>query len=245
MSAMFAGCSSLVNLDLGDNFDTSYVTSMSAMFAECSSLTSIPEGLNMSFYDNGMFYNCTALTSVVIDCFFIYDKAFYGCNNLTNITFTSNFYGAISMDGNTELTEGCFTYTGEGKLKTNLINNSEAFANYDWSADNRVLVVPDTIAPTGTISLGSTYYEANGYKYVKSNEITINLTASDNVSEQSNIKVALINEKDYSRTNSNSSINWLNFSPSIQWTASSGAGLKRVYVIFKDEAGNQSLYLAM
>ncbi len=104
--------------------------------------------------------------------------------------------------------------------------------------------VIDTIAPTGTISLGSTYYEANGYKYVKSNEVTINLTASDDISEQSNIKVALINEKDYSRTNSNSSINWLSFSPSIQWTASSGKGLKRVYVIFKDEAGNQSLYLA-
>ncbi len=102
----------------------------------------------------------------------------------------------------------------------------------------------DTLAPTGGIALGGTYVEANNYKYVNSNAVVINLTASDNVSEQSNIKVALINENDYNRSNPNDSISWLDFSSSIQWTASSGKGLKRVYVIFKDEAGNQSVYFA-
>ncbi len=250
MSNMFKGCSSLTSLNLGENFDTSKVTNIAGMFYECSLLTSIPTGLDLSNTNiiavggasNGyamMFSGCSSLTSARINSKYIGYRMFYGCDNLTNITITADVQG-IYANGQ------CFAYTGDGTLKTNLINESSAMEDYDWSADNRAvtIVVPDTIAPTGTISLGSTYYEANGYKYVKSNEVTINLTASDDISEQSNIKVALINEKDYSRTNSNSSINWLSFSPSIQWTASSGKGLKRVYVIFKDEAGNQSLYLA-
>lgn len=102
----------------------------------------------------------------------------------------------------------------------------------------------DTLAPTGTITLGGTYHEANGYKYVKSGVITLKLTATDNESEQQNIKVALIDEADYDRTKQNSTITWQNFSTTKQWTSSSGKGLKRVYVIFRDEAGNQSVYFA-
>ena len=76
------------------------------------------------------------------------------------------------------------------------------------------------------------------------NSLTSNLTATDNESEQENIKVALINEADYDRTKQNSTITWLDFSATKQWTSSSGKGLKRVYVIFRDEAGNQSVYFA-
>ncbi len=272
MYGMFYGCSSLTSLDLGDKFDTSNVMTMSYMFYGCSSLTSIPTGLDLTniyniHNDYGflnlsdtlavissstsidfdglqmMFAYCSSLTSVTINSLYIGGIMFAFCNNLTDITITSDVQG-ISALGNCFYFEPMDDDAEPETLLTTLHTTNSVMNNYDWSADNRVLVVPDTIAPTGTISLGSTYYEANGYKYVKSNEVTINLTASDDISEQSNIKVALINEKDYSRTNSNSGIKWLSFSPSIQWTASSGKGLKRVYVIFKDEAGNQSLYLA-
>ena len=63
MSAMFAGCSSLKNVDLS-NFDTKKVNNMSAMFAGCSSLTNID--LSNFFIQEGtdirsMFKGCEKL----------------------------------------------------------------------------------------------------------------------------------------------------------------------------------------
>ena len=101
----------------------------------------------------------------------------------------------------------------------------------------------DIEAPEGTINIVAAYENA-GIKYTKNQKVTINLTATDDVSSTENIKVALINENNFSLTNPNSGINWLNFSASKTWTLSSNSGMKTVYVIFKDEAGNQSLYLA-
>ena len=101
----------------------------------------------------------------------------------------------------------------------------------------------DIEAPEGTINIVAAYENA-GIKYTRNKKVTINLTATDDVSSTENIKVALINENNFSLTNPNSSINWLNFSASKTWTLSSNSGMKTVYVIFKDEAGNQSLYLA-
>mgnify|MGYP004640175071 CR=1 FL=1 len=252
-AAMFYNCPSLKTLDLS-TWDTSNIASMGIMFAGCTSLTSIPTGLDLSntaITSNDkysgyaeMFGSCRSLTSVTINSKYIGYRMFYGCNKLTDITITSDVQGVYNSGTGTP--SGAFTYTGTGTLYTTLNSSSTAITedNYDWEADKRAFKKPDTLAPTGTITLGGTYHKANGYKYVKSGVVTLNLTAADNESEQQNIKVALINEANYDRTKQNSTITWLDFSATKQWTSSSGKGLKRVYVIFRDEAGNQSVYFA-
>ncbi len=250
MANMFVNCSALTSIDLGDNFNTSNVTNMISMFDGCSALTSVPTGLDLSDtnitsvdieYGGGygyMFYGCSSLTTAKVNSKYIGDQMFYGCNKLTNITITDDVQGIYANSG-------CFTYSGDGTLETKLLDlSNDVMTDYDWSADNRTLAATDTLAPVGTISLGSAYYEANGYMYVNSGEITINLTAVDNETAESNIEVALINETDYDKTKSNSSIVWQSFSPTIQWQASEGSGMKYVYVIFRDEAGNQTVYFA-
>ena len=101
----------------------------------------------------------------------------------------------------------------------------------------------DSEAPEGTMSIKSVY-EEDGVKYTNTNTLTINLTATDNISTEANMKVALINETDFSFSNPNSDIVWMSFAATKTWNSSAGDGLKRIYVIFQDEAGNQSGYLA-
>ncbi len=103
----------------------------------------------------------------------------------------------------------------------------------------------DGIAPEGEMKITSAVYEEDGMKFTNSNNLRISITnVSDNVTSEANMKIALINENNFSLTNPNSEIEWIDYTSTINWQASNGDGLKRVYVIFKDEAGNQSLYLA-
>ena len=74
MSAMFSSCSSLTSLDIG-SFNTSKVTDMSRMFYGCSLLTnldlssfntsSVTKYSDYSQASNGMFYNCSKLTTTI------------------------------------------------------------------------------------------------------------------------------------------------------------------------------------
>ncbi len=103
----------------------------------------------------------------------------------------------------------------------------------------------DGIAPEGEMEITSVVYEEDGMKFTNSNNLRINITnVSDNITSEANMKIALINENNFSLTTPNSEIEWMDYTSTINWQASNGDGLKRVYVIFKDEAGNQSLYLA-
>lgn len=102
----------------------------------------------------------------------------------------------------------------------------------------------DGEAPEGVMSISSGF-EDDGMKYTNTHNLTLTFSASDNKSSESEMQIALINENEFSLTNPNSEISWQDFSESIEWTTSAGDGLKRIYVIFKDAAGNQSLYLAM
>lgn len=242
MHMMFLFCSKLTDVNF-TNVNTSKVTDLGSMFQGCTSLANIPTGLNMNntavTSTDGysmMFYDCTSLTAVTINSKYIGSSMFYGCNKLTDITIASNVTGVGT---------NAFKYTGSGKLYTTLNSSSTAITkdNYDWAGDSRTFAEPDTIAPEGTIDIVAAYENA-GIKYTKSRSVTINLTATDNVSAEADIKVALINEDNFSLTNPNGSINWLDFSAAKSWTLSSNSGMKTVYVIFKDEAGNQSLYLA-
>lgn len=96
----------------------------------------------------------------------------------------------------------------------------------------------DKTAPTGTITINKIYGP-----YVNSNEVTININISDNLCEASETKVALMNNEDFINLNSSSTIEFENYSETKTFTLTAGEGKRKVYAIFKDAAGNQSLYL--
>ena len=96
----------------------------------------------------------------------------------------------------------------------------------------------DKTAPSGTININKVYG-----KYVNSNEVTIKITFTDNYSTASEMKIALINSADFSESKLNSSIVWEEYAETKSFTLTEGEGIRKVYAIFKDAAGNQSVYL--
>ena len=96
----------------------------------------------------------------------------------------------------------------------------------------------DKTAPSGTININKVYG-----KYVNSNEVTIKITFTDNYSTASEMKIALINSADFSESKLNSSIVWEEYAETKSFTLTEGEGKRKVYAIFKDAAGNQSVYL--
>ena len=96
----------------------------------------------------------------------------------------------------------------------------------------------DKTAPSGTININKVYG-----KYVNSNEVTIKITFTDNYSTASEMKIALINSADFSESKLNSSIVWEEYVETKSFTLTEGEGIRKVYAIFKDAAGNQSVYL--
>ena len=93
MYSMFNNCSSLTSLDLGDNFDTSNVTTMDSMFYYCSSLTSLDLGekFDTSNVTNmySMFAGCTSLTSLDLG-----DN--FDTSNVTNMSYMFNYCSSLT-----------------------------------------------------------------------------------------------------------------------------------------------------
>ena len=126
MKNLFAGCSSLTDLKLGDSFSTANVENMAGMFDGCASLTDI----DLSGFETGkvtnmkaMFKECASLTEVdlrhannklVTDM----SQMFYGCTNLKTV-YLNNF----SSDIVTDLTD---MFKNDAQLTT-------IYCNYDWT----------------------------------------------------------------------------------------------------------------
>jgi len=101
---MFAGCSSLTNLDLSP-LNTTNVTNMSSMFAGCSSLTNLDlSPLNTTNVTNmsGIFSGCSSLTELNLSNFNTsqvqgterlsgFYHMFWGCSKLNTINYGDNF----------------------------------------------------------------------------------------------------------------------------------------------------------
>ena len=85
--------------------------------------------------------------------------------------------------------------------------------------------------------------EISGKKFSSSNVVKINIEAQDNVSTPNIMKMFLVNENQYS-TLRNQDIVWIDFSSTVNWTLTPGESRRRVYIIIKDAAGNQSTYAA-
>ena len=99
VSFMFSGCSKLIAISLGKNFDTSAVTNMNNMFSGCSSLTTLDiSNFNTSLVEDMayMFSGCSSLTTLDLSSFNtskVTDMRymFAYCKGLTALTLGENF----------------------------------------------------------------------------------------------------------------------------------------------------------
>lgn len=121
---------------------------------------------------------------------------------------------------------------------------------YIWLKDNAgnvtepqlFTVYRDIMAPIGTLKIVGN--EVEGATYVNNTLVKLIITASDNVTAQENLKMKVLNKDDFNNLRSFSDIEWEDFSSEVlNWPISSDDGVKRVYLLLKDEAGNVSLTL--
>ena len=170
MENMFNGCSSLLSLDLSSfdtsnveymdymfkdcyklnmldltNFDTTNLKSMSEIFSNCSGLTYIAlNRLDTSNVENmsRMFYNCYNLISLDLSNFRTskvknMSFMFYKCAKLI-ILDLSNF--DIS-----NVTDNYRMFYVSARTPLKLTADDERILDYDFRADNRILVTPPVI----------------------------------------------------------------------------------------------------
>ncbi len=198
-------------------------------------------------------------TNPIIDAKLLnYDGETYVSGTLTNknvvIELTSTDTNGIkAYEWSTSSDSGFTTddmsmVDGKGRINFNKEMDQTIYFRAQDEADNygevsSIVIRIDKTAPTGNISIRY-LYEKDGYKYTNNNNVTMDITAEDNMSELTNLKVALINEDTYANIGADYTITWLDCEEVKSWDTSAGDGLKKVYVIFKDEAGNQSVLLA-
>jgi hypothetical protein len=130
------------------------------------------------------------------------------------------------------------TNTEITKISLNLINGKNYYFTVKakngaglWSeigySDGIKAVLPDTIAPTGSIKIN------NDITHTNSVSVTLNLSAEDNLSGSGLCQMKF----------SDDNINWSVLEDYVtvkSWTLSSNDGEKRIYVKFNDNAGNWS-----
>ena len=169
---------------------------------------------------------------------------------LTNAEASEVSYYEWSTQGNAGFTsEGMSTRNGIGRIRfESEMNQTIYFRAVDLygnkGAISSIQLNIDKTAPSGKIYINEVYKNAEDVKYTNVNAVTIQVTAQDNYADASSMKVAFINENDFSMSNLNSEIVWMDYEALKEWNVSNGDGLKKVYVIFKDAEGNQSVYLA-
>ena len=105
------------------------------------------------------------------------------------------------------------------------------------------IAIKDIFAPTGKIEVKENI--VNDLPYANRNEVNLKITAEDNESKPENIKIAIYNEEEYKNIKSYASINfaynYVDGGLETKHQTTPGDGLKRIYVIFKDKAGNISM----
>lgn len=105
------------------------------------------------------------------------------------------------------------------------------------------IAIKDIFAPTGKIEVKENI--VNDLPYANRNEVNLKITAEDNESKPENIKIAIYNEEEYKNIKSYTSINfaynYVDGGLETKHQTTPGDGLKRIYVIFKDKAGNISM----
>jgi hypothetical protein len=183
------------------------------------------------------------------NCFYGYynqnNNKFYIRNDTNNGWIGGYAPGAVNIAGNTYAKINCVSSTVQGTDTTLTINWSITFtplfagvknmylyvkddANEcgKWTKKGEWKVINDITPPTGTISINN-----NTSEYTNSQQVTLNLSATDTETGVSEMQFSNDNQiwsepETYDMTK--------------QWTLTEGDEIKTVYVKYKDKAGNWS-----
>lgn len=104
-----------------------------------------------------------------------------------------------------------------------------------------IIVKIDKTSPDGSIDIGVPRDE-NGIKHTNKQIVTLRLSAADNVADKTEMKMCVMNEDQYEQYKKTGKITWIPFVEEMEWELTPGDGGKIVYVLFKDGAGNLSIY---
>ena len=130
----------------------------------------------------------------------------------------STFSACTSPKSYSSLSQGNHTFRVRAIDKTGNIDASPA--SRGWFVD--------TVVPRGTVSING------GAASTRSQSVTLSLSASDPSPASGVVSMRFRNE------NTATWSGWFNYSSSVPWQLSNGAGTKTVYAQFQDRAGNVS-----
>lgn len=142
------------------------------------------------------------------------------------------------------------TFGGKGRIVFDDEMNGTVYfrgidVNGNYTDTVSTVIKIDKTAPTVMAEIEAEYDD--GYNEFTGNRtVNIMVDAADNCTSTENMKITFINEEDFNIETQNSNLVWttLGTEKTKTWELSAESGLKQVYVIVKDEAGNQSAYLA-
>ena len=217
-----------------------------------------------SFDDyRGTFEKCTSLTALRLDVYFIGMEMFKDCTGIKEITLPSTVeigkYAyhndnqlitiRVGRDYLSKINQYAFLYTGANPpLLTYVNRNNEVLVKYNWAENNRKI---DVEAPKGYVEI-----VADRYPYTKTENVKLKITATDDVSPASEIKIAILNDKMYTPPTQEeieatgledlfdpdnlTVFNWEPYVENKDWVLNDVEGVKTVYVYFRDEMNNIS-----
>lgn len=120
------------------------------------------------------------------------------------------------------LSAGAGVKTVYAKYRDSASNESSSYS------DTITLVVTDSTAPTGSISINS------GNATTNTTSVTLTLSATDDIDSSGSLQMMVSNDSGFSGAS------WESYGTSKSWSLTSGAGAKVVYVKYKDSTGNTS-----
>ncbi len=114
-------------------------------------------------------------------------------------------------------------------------------SNYELVVTGEFTITGENIPPKGTINIVPQIV-LEEVKYTGERVVTIEIDGSDNITEKQNLLMSVISEEDI-RAMSNQDIVWQPFSETTTYTLQGDDGLKRLWLVIKDQSGNQNMYL--
>lgn len=104
-----------------------------------------------------------------------------------------------------------------------------------------ITIYKDIMAPIGSLKIVGN--EVDGATYVNNTTVKLIITATDNVTDAANLKMKILNKEEFDNLKTLNDIVWEDYKNEVTWQIPSNDGVKRVYLLLKDEAGNISLSL--
>lgn len=110
--------------------------------------------------------------------------------------------------------------------------------NAENEKNEYIKIIRDLDPPKGNITIKEKYFQEGKTEYTNQNIVTLQITASDNVTSTENLQMALYEESEYKNLKTKEDIVWEKYVPEKEWELKNET--EKIYLILKDEAGNIS-----